>query len=114
MQCNITKVVYKMQENYFIMIYFFLAFQVRAELAIIKAMSFEIQDLIVKFLKYQGNINSFSELTLKAYKGDLEQAFRNKQKSVMSAPEIWEAARTALNSWSSLSLASRNRKIGTL
>ena len=77
-------------------------------------MNFAIWDLIAKYLKYQKNINSFSDLTIKAYTTDLKQAFSNKQKSIHSASEIWDEARSSLSSWGNLSLASRNRKIATL
>lgn len=77
-------------------------------------MGFVIQDEIAKFLKYQRNISSFSEQSLKAYAGDLKQAFGDKLKIVTNPKEIWEESRGALKLWSGLSLASRNRKIATL
>ena len=77
-------------------------------------MNFDLDDLILKYLKYQKNINSFSDLTIKAYTLDLKQAFGNKQKSIKSAQDIWTEARSCLGSWGTLSMASRNRKIATL
>lgn len=77
-------------------------------------MSFALHDLISKYLKYQKNINSFSDLSIKAYSLDLKQAFPVKQKSIYSSQEVWTEARSCLTAWGSLSLASRNRKIATL
>ena len=77
-------------------------------------MNFVLHDLIAKYLKYQKNINSFSDLSLKAYSLDLRQAFSIKQKSIYNSQEIWTEARTCLTDWGRLSLASRNRKIATL
>jgi integrase/recombinase XerC/integrase/recombinase XerD len=74
----------------------------------------DLEDLIHKYLKYQKNINSFSDLTIKAYTLDLKQAFGNKQNSIKNTQQIWDEARACLSSWGHLSLASRNRKIATL
>ncbi len=74
----------------------------------------DLNDLIIKYLKYQKNINSFSDLTIKAYSLDLKQAFGNKQKSIKDSKDLWNEARSCLAIWGHLSLASRNRKIATL
>jgi site-specific recombinase XerD len=69
-------------------------------------------------LKFQENIESCSPLTIRAYRLDLRQAFKNKQNTleymISGFDELWTIARPALNQWSKLSLASRNRKIATL
>ena len=77
-------------------------------------MAYVLSDLIDKYLKHQRNINSFSELSLKAYALDLKQAFPNKQKRIQLTAEIWDEVRKSLSVWGHLSLASRNRKIATL
>ncbi len=81
-------------------------------------MSFNVHDTIFKFLKFQENIESCSPLTIRAYRLDLSQAFKNKQESIFyeisSLESLWDIARPALSQWSKLSLASRNRKIATL
>ncbi len=70
------------------------------------------------FLKYLKNIESCSDLTLKAYILDLNQAFpdfhRPGKKLMWSENELLDQARIALNGWGKLSLASRNRKSATL
>ena len=71
-------------------------------------------EFIDKYLKYQENLKSFSQHSLKAYKLDLQQAFKNKLEHVCSAEDLWNHSRAALLGWSKLSLSSRNRKIATL
>ncbi|PIS11464.1 MAG: site-specific recombinase [Bdellovibrio sp. CG10_big_fil_rev_8_21_14_0_10_47_8] len=76
---------------------------------------------IDKYLKYMENIESASPLTLRAYRLDLSQAFPDFWKNLPGNPwnsikevELLERARAAQLRWSSLSLASRNRKASTL
>ncbi len=78
-----------------------------------------LPDLASKFMKYLENVESCSDLTLKAYWLDLGQAFpelagpvkapKNYQES-----ELLAAARQAQLGWGKLSPASRNRKAATL
>lgn len=77
-------------------------------------MSLIIQDIIDNYLKYKENIESFSALSIKAYRADLSQAFKNKQNKAYEYSELWNLARPSLTQWGELSLASRNRKIATL
>lgn len=77
-------------------------------------MSSTPSEIIHKYLKYKENIQSFSPLSLKAYRIDLFQAFENKQNEVCNYSELWGLVRPALGQWGSLSLATRNRKIATL
>lgn len=95
-------------------------------------MTYSVTQQIDKFLKFQQNIKSCSEHTLRAYRLDLSQAFKitegvNK-KSISniiqmadfkhlrfgSSQELWMLCRESLSQWGHLSLASRNRKIATL
>lgn len=77
-------------------------------------MSCSIGKIIDNYLKYKDNIQSFSPLSLKSYRTDLTQAFKNKQNKVCEYRELWSLVRPALTQWGNLSLASRNRKIATL
>lgn len=80
-----------------------------------------VYQIITNFLKFQENIESSSNETLRAYRLDLKQAFLvknnnifNLDQPIQSHNELWTLARPALNGWGHLSLASRNRKIATL
>lgn len=77
-------------------------------------MGASVNDIIDNYLKYQENIESFSPLSLKAYRIDLAQAFKNKQTKVCNPQELWSMVRPSLSQWGQLSLATRNRKIATL
>ena len=95
-------------------------------------MTYSVIQKIDKFLKFQQNIKSCSEHTLRAYRLDLSQAFKmtavvnKKQVSNLvqmsdfkhmrfsSSQELWLMCRESLSQWGHLSLASRNRKIATL
>lgn len=77
-------------------------------------MGHTLKTTISNYLKYQENINSFSPLSLKAYKTDLHQAFKNKLDLVLYPEELWSLTRASLSKWGGLSLSSRNRKIATL
>ncbi len=70
--------------------------------------------IIDNYLKFKENIESFSLLSLKAYRSDLDQVFKNKQKLVSTYDELWTIARPTLSQWGALSIATRNRKIATL
>ena len=78
---------------------------------------------ISNFLKYKENIDSAASLTIKAYRLDLNQAFRpglrlrngsGTNTDHDACEEILQIARAALTRWSNLSPASRNRKTATL
>ena len=73
-----------------------------------------IRQIIDNYLKYKENIESFSPLSLKAYRSDLAQTFSIKQNLICHYEELWSFARPALGQWGTLSLATRNRKIATL
>lgn len=75
--------------------------------------SLNLSLLISKFLKFQENINSFSPHSLRAYKLDLSQAYRNYTDN-MSEAEFVQITKKSLYKWASLSPSSRNRKISTL
>ncbi len=95
-------------------------------------MTHSLTQQIDKFLKFQQNIKSCSEHTLRAYRLDLSQAFKmtasvNKKLTsnviqisdfkhlrFSSSQELWLMCRESLSQWGHLSLASRNRKIATL
>ena len=77
-------------------------------------MSSTPNEIISNYLKYKENIQSFSPLSLKAYRTDLLQSFKNKQNKVCKYEELWSLVRPALGQWGLLSLATRNRKIATL
>lgn len=81
--------------------------------------SIELHETVSKFLKHLENIESCSELTLKAYQLDLKQAFPDLLDSIKRSRKLTEVqllneARQALLGWSRLSPASRNRKSATL
>lgn len=84
---------------------------------------------IRNYLYFMQFVESASELTLRSYKGDLEQAFGSFLKapnnpdltpqrlhplSSAQEQELLELARSAQRRWSGLSPASRNRKAATL
>lgn len=73
-----------------------------------------MNELISNYLKYMENIESCSNLTIKAYKNDLAQAYKDLSESDISPEALWNQTRLGLNQWSRLSLASRNRKVATL
>ena len=95
-------------------------------------MTYSVTEQIDKFLKFQQNIKSCSEHTLRAYRLDLSQAFKiiplvNKKLAsniiqmsdfkhlrFSSSQELWLMCRESLSQWGHLSLASRNRKIATI
>lgn len=77
-------------------------------------MKLSIATIIDNYLKYKENIESFSPLSLKAYRSDLAQAFVIKQTFILHYTELWNLARPALGQWGALSQATRNRKIATL
>lgn len=77
-------------------------------------MKIPISNIIDNYLKYKENIESFSPLSLIAYRSDLAQAFKIKQNSICCYSELWSLARPALGQWGTLSQATRNRKIATL
>lgn len=77
-------------------------------------MKIPLVQLIDNFLKYKENIESFSPLSLKAYRSDLFQAFKVKQNLICDYSDLWSLARPALGQWGNLSLATRNRKIASL
>lgn len=77
-------------------------------------MSLTVLDIIHNYMKYKENIESFSSFSIKAYKTDLSQAFKNKQNRIYDYSELWSLVRPSLAQWGQLSLASRNRKIATL
>ena len=98
----------------------------------IVSMTYSVTQQIDKFLKFQQNIRSCSEHTLRAYRLDLSQAFKmtaavNKKSTnnliqmsdfkhlrFSSSQELWLMCRESLSQWGHLSLASRNRKIATI
>ena len=70
--------------------------------------------MTVEFLKHLELVESCSAHTLRAYKTDLDQAFE-KLKGARFEPKTYiEICRSALTSWASLSVNSRNRKLGAL
>ena len=73
-----------------------------------------IAEIIANYLKYKENIQSFSALSIKAYRSDLAQALDIKHNSVCDYKELWGLARPNIGQWGSLSQATRNRKIATL
>lgn len=77
-----------------------------------------LQENVSKYMKYMLNVESCSDLTLKAYRLDLGQAFPELQSQEKftgwSETELLSRARAALTRWGSLSPASRNRKASTL
>lgn len=77
-------------------------------------MKISVISIIDNYLKYKENIESFSPLSLKAYRSDLAQTFANKQSIIFQYSELWSLARPALGRWGALSQATRNRKIATL
>lgn len=77
-------------------------------------MRLDLTNLISNYLKYLENIESCSHLTLKAYKNDLNQAYKSIINESLTVENLWTHTRQALTSWSKLSLASRNRKVATL
>lgn len=66
------------------------------------------------FLKFQKNIKSASPHTLRAYKSDLEQAFKDEREKKWNEINFYQIIRFAQVKWGNLSLASRNRKHATL
>ncbi len=77
-------------------------------------MKISIATIIDNYLKYKENIESFSPLSLKAYRSDLAQTFSIKQSFILQYSELWSLARPALGQWGALSQATRNRKVATL
>lgn len=73
-----------------------------------------IGQIIYNYLKYKENIESFSALSLRAYRADLAQVFKSKHDLVCEFKDLWGLARPSIGQWGSLSLATRNRKIATL
>lgn len=68
-------------------------------------------EMFLHFLKTQ---DSASNQTVRAYKSDLDQAFPKAILEVQNSQALLGSARLAQGSWSSLSMASRNRKTATL
>lgn len=82
-------------------------------------LSMNLSEQIINFLNYMENIETCSELTLKAYRLDLSQAYPDlndpvKKEKLWTEGELLTQARQALQGWGKLSLASRNRKSATL
>ncbi len=71
-------------------------------------------ELTVQFLKHLELVESSSEHTLRAYKTDLKQAFEKVEAAKFEPNKYVEICRTALSAWASLSINSRNRKLGSL
>lgn len=81
--------------------------------------AFKLSENISKYLNYMTFVKSSSPLTIKHYTLDLKQAFDYENSSLSknksySEAEVLATARAAFNGWAGLSLASRNRKAGTL
>ncbi len=72
------------------------------------------QDLARQFLKHLELVESASTHTLRAYKSDLEQAFKKLGSAKFEPEKYLEFCRQAQASWSKLSQNSRNRKLGCL
>jgi integrase/recombinase XerC/integrase/recombinase XerD len=86
--------------------------------SIVSRTPLNLQETVSKFIKYLINIESCSDLTIKAYRLDLSQAFpelKSQEKFTgWSEAELLSRARQALTGWGALSPASRNRKASTL
>lgn len=82
------------------------------------AKTFKLPELIDKYMKFMTFIKSSSPHTIKHYTLDLKQAFEYDKTSNLAKAwteaELLATARNAFNGWAHLSLASRNRKAGTL
>ncbi|UOF01156.1 tyrosine-type recombinase/integrase [Bdellovibrio reynosensis] len=80
--------------------------------------TFKLSENIDKYLNFMTFIKSASPLTIKHYRLDLAQAFKDDNdsqfKSSLNEVEVLAIARAAFNRWAHLSLASRNRKAATL
>ncbi|XGC80149.1 tyrosine-type recombinase/integrase [Bdellovibrio bacteriovorus] len=80
--------------------------------------TFKLSENIDKYLNFMTFIKSASPLTIKHYKLDLSQAFKDENnsqfKTSLNEVEVLAIARAAFNRWAHLSLASRNRKAATL
>lgn len=80
--------------------------------------TFKLSENIDKYLNFMTFIKSASPLTIKHYKLDLSQAFKDDNNSQfkpsLDEVEVLAIARAAFNRWAHLSLASRNRKAATL
>jgi site-specific recombinase XerD len=82
----------------------------------------EVPKLALKYLQYLKNIETCSDLTLKAYRLDLSQAFpgiwnqekNSKTLTLSSEEELLRLSKSALTGWGDLGPASRNRKSSTL
>lgn len=71
-------------------------------------------ELSCQFLNHLELVKSCSPHTLRAYKTDLAQAFKNDQAAKFEPKKYLEICRYALTSWAKLSINSRNRKLGSL
>lgn len=82
------------------------------------AKTFKLPELIDKYMKFMTFIKSASPHTIKHYTLDLKQSYDYDNPSLSSKAwteaELLATARHAFNGWAHLSLASRNRKAGTL
>jgi integrase/recombinase XerC/integrase/recombinase XerD len=82
----------------------------------------EVPKLALKYLQYMENVETCSDLTLRAYRLDLSQAFpgiwnqekNSKTLTLNSEEELLKLSKSALTRWSTLGPASRNRKSSTL
>lgn len=81
-------------------------------------MESNISNWIYTFLKELQDVESRSPHTIKSYKIDLEQVFSTEEKLrkhiIITESELHRKAILAQTKWACLSLASRNRKAGTL
>jgi site-specific recombinase XerD len=72
------------------------------------------QNLVRQFLKHLELVESASTHTLRAYKSDLNQAFKKLGSAKFEPEKYLDFCRQAQASWSKLSQNSRNRKLGCL